>query len=92
MPLYAFSCAACGAFDLWREAGAAGYPAVCPTCGHEARRRFTPPGLARTPARLRRAREAEERSGHEPAVVSQPSGRPLPGHAHGAHPPWMLGH
>lgn len=93
MPVYAYTCPACGGFDLWRDASAAGAPAACPACGSDASRRFTPPGVTRTGAPLRRTLEAEERSAHEPAVVGRPSsGRPLPGHTHGGHPPWVLGH
>jgi putative FmdB family regulatory protein len=83
MPLYAFSCDACGVFDVWRPVTDAA--ADCPTCGGPARRHFTPPGVARLPAPLRRARDREERSAHVPEVVSAPVGRPLPfghGHAH----------
>jgi hypothetical protein len=55
-------------------------PRTCPTCNAPARRRFTPPGVARTPAPMRAARDREERSAHEPEVVAAPCGRPLPGH------------
>ncbi len=92
MPLYSFTCAVCGSFDLWRHAGASGRKAECPGCGREAGRRYTPPGLVRTPAGMRRALDAEQRSAHAPSVVSQRSGRPMPGHTHGARPPWVLGH
>jgi hypothetical protein len=40
---------------------------------------------------LRRARDLEERSAHEPAVVGRKEGRPMP-HRHGPAPPWALGH
>jgi putative FmdB family regulatory protein len=74
MPLYAFDCPGCGEFELRTEVGAGGR---CPDCGGEARRVFTPPGLARLSKPLRRARDLEERSAHEPAVVTEKRGRPL---------------
>ena len=84
MALYAFECAACGPFDVSRPMAEAGAPAACPACGAAGRRVFTSPGLARMPRGLRRARDREEKSAHEPEVVSAPSGRPLHlGHGHG---------
>jgi len=74
MPLYAFDCPGCGPFDLLTEVGAAGR---CPGCGTEARRVFTPPGLALLARPMRRARDMEERSAHEPEVVTTKRGRPL---------------
>ena len=85
MPLYAFNCKRCGAFDAWRPVAGAGGAIACPTCGRFARRCFTPPGVARTPAPLRAARDREARSAHEPEVVGAPTGRRLPwahGHRH----------
>jgi putative FmdB family regulatory protein len=74
MPIYAFDCPGCGPFELRTEVGAAG---CCPDCGGDARRVFTPPGLARLSTPMRRARDMEERSAHEPAVVNEKRGRPL---------------
>jgi putative FmdB family regulatory protein len=91
MPLYAFACAACGPFDARRPVTEAGAPARCPACGAEARRMFTPPGLARLARPLRRALDSEERSAHEPAVVASRQGAPLP-HHHSPAPPWVLSH
>jgi putative FmdB family regulatory protein len=93
MPVYAFSCGQCGLFDVWRPLSEATQPARCPTCQEPGRRVFTPPGLVRTPAPLRRARDLEEKSTHEPEVVRGPQGRPLPWHRHPApQPPWVVGH
>jgi len=91
MPIYAFTCEGCGDFDLARAAADAGAPADCPLCGTTARRVFTPPGLARLVKPLRTALDREEKSAHEPDVVSVKSGRPLP-HKHPPAPPWVLSH
>jgi putative FmdB family regulatory protein len=91
MPLYAFSCATCGGFELHRRVADAAAPAECPDCGREGRRVFTPPGLARLAKPLRGALDLEEKSAHAPEVVSQKRGRPMP-HGHGASPPWVLSH
>ena len=93
MPVYAFTCDACGPFEAWRPVADASAALACPTCRTLARRHFTPPGVTRTPAPLRVARDREDRSAHEPEVVRGPSGRSPPWqhrHAHG--PPWTVGH
>ena len=91
MPVYAFICESCGSFDLFRPMAEAGAVAACPTCGVEARRVFTPPGLAYLARPVRRALDAEEKSAHEPALVSEKRGRPL-SHHHAPSPPWALSH
>lgn len=91
MPVYAFTCTGCGAFELSRPMAEAAAPARCPACGGEARRVFTPPGLALLARPVRRALEVEEKSAHEPDVVSTKRGRPM-GHRHGPAPPWVLSH
>jgi putative FmdB family regulatory protein len=91
MPVYAFDCGGCGPFEVVRPMADATSGARCPACGAEARRVFTPPGVARLAAPVRRARDHEEKSAHEPDVVSAKRGRPLP-HSHGPTPPWVLSH
>ncbi len=91
MPVYAFTCAACGGFDLVRDVAEAATPADCPACGAAARRVFTPPGVARLARPMRGLLDREERSAHAPEVVREKHGRPLP-HAHGAAPPWVMSH
>ena len=91
MPVYEFRCAGCGPFDLQRPMGHADLPARCPACGGEARRVFTPPRVALMAQPVRRALDLEDRSAHEPDVVTQKHGRPLP-HRHAPTPPWTLGH
>jgi putative FmdB family regulatory protein len=83
MPTYAFTCAGCGPFEAWRPVDEAAAVLQCPSCGREATRRFTAPGVARTPTALRGALDREDRSAHEPEVVASKSGRPMPfGHRH----------
>jgi putative FmdB family regulatory protein len=91
MPVYAFTCTGCGSFDLVRPMAEAGARARCPACGGDARRVFTPPGLTFPSRPVHRALDIEEKSAHEPEVVSQKRGRPLP-HRHAPTPPWTLGH
>jgi putative FmdB family regulatory protein len=93
VPVYAFTCEACGPFEVWRPVADASGAFACPTCGTLAGRRFTPPGVTRTPAALGVARDREDRSAHEPELVRGPSGRSLPWeHRHPHGPPWTVGH
>jgi putative FmdB family regulatory protein len=89
MPVYVFSCRECGPFELSRPMAETGKAAHCPNCLREARRVFTPPSLTRPASPVRRALETEEASAHEPRVVTQKAGRPLPRHRAPA-PPWVL--
>jgi putative FmdB family regulatory protein len=91
MPVYAFSCAACGGFELRRPMAQAAEPASCPACGTDARRVFHPPGLARLARPVRGMLDMEEKSAHEPAVVTEKRGRAR-AHAHESTPPWVLSH
>jgi hypothetical protein len=52
---------------------------------------FTPPGLQLLARPMRRALDTEEKSAHEPAVMTQKRGRPMP-HVHEPSPPWVLSH
>jgi putative FmdB family regulatory protein len=91
VPIYAFRCEACGDFEVVRPVAEAAGRAACPSCSHEARRVFTPPGLALLARPMRRALDTEEKSAHEPDVVTQKRGRPMP-HVHEPSPPWVLSH
>jgi putative FmdB family regulatory protein len=91
VPVYSFTCEGCGPFDLVRRMADASTAAACPKCGAEARRVFTPPGLALLARPVRGALEVEEKSAHDPDVVVEKRGRPLP-HRHAAGPPWVLAH
>jgi putative FmdB family regulatory protein len=89
MPVYAFSCQACGLFELSRPMAETGKAARCPNCLREARRVFTPPALTRLARPVRQVLEKEEASAHEPHVVTQKAGRPLPQRRSPA-PPWVV--
>ena len=89
MPVYVFSCHECGPFELSRPMAEVGSAACCPACLREARRVFTPPRLARLAAPARQVLETEEASAHEPDVVRQKRGRPLP-QQRSPTPPWVL--
>jgi putative FmdB family regulatory protein len=91
VPTYAFTCEDCGPFELIRPMAESAEPARCPSCGTAARRVFTPPGLAVLAAPMRRALDEEDRSAHEPEVVTERRGRPMP-HRHEPSPPWVLSH
>ena len=91
MPIYAFTCEACGGFDVTRRSAEAAAPAACPRCGADAQRVFTPPGLALLAKPVRGLLDREEKSAHEPDVVAGKTGRPLP-HRHQPSPPWVLSH
>jgi putative FmdB family regulatory protein len=91
VPIYAFTCTRCGSFDVARRVAQAGEPASCPRCGAEARRVFTPPGLALLGKPVRGLLDLQEKSAHAPDVVAEKTGRTLP-HKHGPTPPWVLSH
>jgi len=92
MIAYGFTCKQCGDFEVRRSMSEASALARCPMCGTLARRLFTAPLLRIISSSGRVALEREERSRHEPARVSEVSGRPMP-HVHGAPSrPWMVGH
>ena len=92
MPVYQFMCPTCGTFDVRRAMPDASAPAECPTCHGLGQRVYTPPGLVRVPSSVRLGRALEEKSAHEPAVVREPVGRPLPSARRGHRPPWVVGH
>jgi putative FmdB family regulatory protein len=91
VPIYAFTCWTCGPFEVTRGMAQSAAPISCPNCGGDARRVFTPPALALLSKPVRGLLDLEQRSAHEPAMVSQKTGRPRP-HTHDPTPPWMLSH
>lgn len=99
MPLYAYWCEIDGLLEIRRPLADAGAPLTCPYCGKLARRLFTPPNVPRTPKWIVEGLQREERSRHEPRVVSreelglsspEPESRTLWYRSHGR--PWMIGH
>ena len=103
MPLYDYHCANCGHFRAWRRMIEAGDPVDCTTCGASASRAVVAPNLALMNPLNRIAHQRNEKSAHEPQVVSR--SRPQQAdhahrhahghhhqHHHGASRPWMLGH
>ena len=80
MPMYTYRCPGCGPFDVVAPMTRSRDERSCPTCASPADRVFSPPGLRQVDPSLRRARDAEERSRHEPTVTTSvpPSSKPAP--------------
>lgn len=78
MPVYRFSCAVCGPFDLVRPMRESGSPSDCPGCAGPGRRVFGAPALRSLSAGLRRALDAQHRSADTPDVVTAPPPRTRP--------------
>jgi putative FmdB family regulatory protein len=70
VPVYAYSCVACGGFELARPMAESAEPAGCPGCGGTGRRVFGAPALRSLDPGLRTALDAQHRSSDHPAVVS----------------------
>ncbi|MFF0791596.1 FmdB family zinc ribbon protein [Streptomyces spiralis] len=83
MAVYEYSCACCGRFEERLAMGSAPGTRDCPACGGDAKRVYSPPGLAFTPASVVTSREREERSREAPEVVvrggasAPPASQPL---------------
>lgn len=106
MPLYDYRCSACGDFRAWRRMSEANEPMQCPTCEGSAPRAVVAPNLALMNPHNRVAHQRNEKSAHEPTVVSRDRHQPQAGHSHGhGHSgghhhhghgagswPWMIGH
>ena len=80
MPLYDFSCPACGAFEAAYPMPRVPRSRGCPECGAEARRVFSTAGLSRAGTASARAIDAAAASAESPRVVGgpPPQGRPTP--------------
>jgi putative FmdB family regulatory protein len=70
MAIYEYRCERDGAFEITRPLGTAPPSAPCPACGEEARRVFSKPLLSSTPRALAAALDHEEKTRHEPDVVT----------------------
>lgn len=105
MPLYDYHCSACGDFRAWRRMSEASEAVQCPTCDASSPRAMVAPSLALMNGHNRIAHQRNEKSAHEPQVMStRDHDRPHAGHAHGHGPghhqhghgaggrPWMIGH
>jgi putative FmdB family regulatory protein len=73
---YDYVCEECGVFEVVRQIGTAAAQERCPRCGCRAARVFSPPALTSPKSPLHRAREAADRSAHEPVVSRRPSSPP----------------
>jgi putative FmdB family regulatory protein len=71
MPLYDYHCPDCGEFRAWRPMREAGDPADCPECSRAATRVMVAPNLALVAGHTRVAHQRNERSAHEPRVMSR---------------------
>jgi putative FmdB family regulatory protein len=101
MPLYDYRCTDCGEFRAWGAMRDAAAPVACPDCRQPAPRAVVAPNLALMQSNTRIAHQRNEKSAHEPKVVSR-SGhehghagdhghRHQHGHGVGGRP-WMIGH
>ena len=86
MPLYSYDCSDCGPFRSWNPMSQAAAPAPCPTCDRPGARAVAAPFIANMNPHSRIAHQRNEKSAHEPQVMSRAqlerSGRRR-GHAHG---------
>ena len=71
MPLYDYRCDSCGDFRDWQAMVRSQEPADCPTCGRPARRRVARPFIAFMPSHTRIAHQRNEKSAHEPKVMTR---------------------
>jgi putative FmdB family regulatory protein len=75
VPTYVFRCPDCGDFEAFATMAAVGPSAPCPSCGTDAPRGITAPGL-NVGGPTHAALAAHERSAAAPAVVKAPSPAP----------------
>ncbi len=100
MPLYDYRCHECGVFEAWAKMANSADAADCPTCGQAAERLVTAPMVPTLTPTLRDAYSRNERSAHEPRMVSGSAFHSqAQDHTHGHHKhrhhkkrPWMIGH
>jgi putative FmdB family regulatory protein len=82
MAIYEYRCEADGSFDVVRPMGTAPASVACPECASESMRVFSNPMISFAPRALVAALDHEEKSRHEPEVVTSlpPTGarRPTP--------------
>jgi putative FmdB family regulatory protein len=76
MATYEYRCDQDGGFDVVLPLGSAPGSIRCPECGGEARRVFSPPMLKSAPRALVAALDHEEKTRHEPDIVTSLPPRP----------------
>ena len=76
MALYDYRCDDDGVFEVSRPLGTATSTVACPVCANEARRVYSSPMLTSTPPGLVAALDHEEKTRHEPDVVTSLPPRP----------------
>ncbi|MEV4092001.1 FmdB family zinc ribbon protein [Streptosporangium saharense] len=72
MATYEYVCRDCGYFDVRLPMGTAPSGYGCATCGHEARRVYSPPNISWVSPALAAAFGREEQSRDAPEVVTTP--------------------
>ena len=70
MAIYEYRCERDGAFDVMLPIGTAPASIACPVCASEAGRVFSSPMLSLVPRALSAALDHEEKTRHEPDVVT----------------------
>jgi putative FmdB family regulatory protein len=81
VPLYDYSCPACGVFSEWRGMADWDQPVACPECGAPAPRDLAQPVLGMD-WQLKKAHSINERSANEPRTVRRRRGDPMVHDAH----------
>lgn len=83
MPIYGYDCEACGPFTEMQPMSRSSEPMSCPDCGNAAPRSISAPFIANMDSNNRIAHQRNEKSAHEPRVVSEKAGGHGHGHDHG---------
>lgn len=97
MPLYEYECSEHGLFDDQRRMSEFTAPSPCPVCARDAPRVLSAARIRGMRGSEILARDRNERSAHEPRIVSRSRGapgipkQPAPTCASPSRP-WMLGH
>jgi putative FmdB family regulatory protein len=79
MPIYEFECREHGVFELTRSVAEAREDAPCLACGIAARRILSLPSFSKMPRAIVKAHDVNERSRHEPRVVTRARGASMAG-------------
>jgi putative FmdB family regulatory protein len=76
LAIYEYRCERDGAFEVMRPIGTAPSSCACPQCAGEAERVFSSPMMSFAPRALVAALDHEEKTRHEPDVVTSLPPRP----------------